>query len=382
MLHPNEEIQSSAAEALRALLSYHFPVGEMGPSTRLQNRVVDKYISIVKTEDNPAATRGFSLALGALPARLLAPNHEVLDSVLECLCDSSAKESLVGGEGDAETRRNSINSLVSVCITVGLERCENIKMNASPICPLTRCQTKRVFDSLLLAMEDYNTDRRGDVGSWSRIAAMTGLEALIYLAINSSNQFPTKSRVVFSRSDPSTNGFVDTVPPFADRLGVFLLSDDSRLMPQTYFDEDLCSSIMCALLKQLSEKLDAVRCQAGECLERLLTTQSPRVPFVPYRAMLVNALCVGKQHTNWSNAAVTFPLLMRVVNIESYFSPILEGIVVSVGGLTENVSKNSTASLFEWIRVCRQLKATKKIIQMGEGEKSSCSYCSSSPLLI
>ena len=101
MQHPNEDIQNNAAEALRALLCNHFPVGEKGPSTRLQNRVVDKYVSIVRTEDNAAATRGFSLALGVLPAKLLAPTHEVLDSVLECLCYALAKESLVGGEGEA-----------------------------------------------------------------------------------------------------------------------------------------------------------------------------------------------------------------------------------------------------------------------------------------
>jgi len=367
LLHPNEDIQNSAAEALRSLMRYHFPVNEKGPSTRLQTRVVDKYISIVDTEDNPAATRGFSLALGVLPAKLLAPSHVVLDSVIDCLCRSSAKESLVGGEGDAETRRNAITSLVNVCKTVGFGRCENINSNTSPFFPLTRCQTKRVFGSLLSAMEDYNTDRRGDVGSWSRIAAMNGLEALTYLAINASNTFPHKSLIIHDEAER----IGVNAPSFRERVGGFLLNDNSiasekKIVPLTYFDEGLCSSIMCALLKQLGEKLDAVRCQAGECIERLLTAKSPRVPFVSHRNVLVKALRVGEQSTNWSNPAATFPLLMRAVNIDVYFSPILEGIVVSVGGLTESVSKNAAASLFEWIRVCRQLKATQKIIQMGE----------------
>lgn len=370
LLHPNEDIQNSAAEALRSLMSHHFPVSEKGPSTRLHTRVVDKYMSIINTEDNPAATRGFSLGLGVLPAKLLAPNNMVLDSVLDCLCYASAKESLVGGEGDAETRRNAITSLVNVCKSVGFDRCENINSNAAPVFPLTRCQTKRVFDSLLSAMEDYNTDRRGDVGSWSRIAAMNGLEALTYLAINASNTFPRNLHIIPS-SDPSNERLVGNAPSFRERVEGFLFNDDSisaekRLVPLTYFDEGLCLSIMCALLKQLGEKLDAVRCQAGECIERLLTAQSTRVPFVSYRNMLVKALRVGEQSTNWSNPALTFPLLLRAVNIDGYFSPILEGIIVSVGGLTESVSKNSTASLFEWIRACRQLKATQKILKMGE----------------
>lgn len=366
LIHPNEEIQNSAAEALRSLMSYHFPVSEKGPSTRLQSRVVDKYISIVNTEDNPAATRGFALGLGVLPAKLLAPSHKVLDSVLDCLCNSSAKESLVGGEGDAETRRNSITSLVNVCKTVGFGRCEEMNSSTFPVCSLTLHQTKRVFDSLLSAMEDYNTDRRGDVGSWSRIVAMKGLEALTYLAISASNTFPHDLKNI-----PPREVLDEKVPSFKERVGNFHFNDKSipnekLLVPVTYFDEELCSSIMCALLKQLGEKLDAVRCQAGECIQRLLTTQSPRVPFVSHRNMLARALCVGEHGTNWSNPAETFPLLMRAVNIDGFFSSILEGMVVSVGGLTESVSKNSTASLFEWIRVCRQLKATQKILQMGE----------------
>ena len=82
--HPNEEIQQAAASAIGALMRTYFPVGANGPSGRLQKRVIDKYVSIVDTEDNPAATRGYSLALGRLPKKLLAPNPQVLNVVLRC----------------------------------------------------------------------------------------------------------------------------------------------------------------------------------------------------------------------------------------------------------------------------------------------------------
>jgi hypothetical protein len=58
---------------------------------------------------------------------------------------------------------------------------------------------------------------------------------------------------------------------------------------------------------------------------------------------------------------------MCAVNIEGFLEPILSGIVISVGGLTESVSKSSCAALFEWIRELRHAKATPRIIQMGEG---------------
>ncbi len=339
----------------------------------MQNRVVDKYISIVQTEDNPAATRGFSLALGHLPAKLLAPNRSVVDSVLKCLCDASRKESLVGGEGDAETRRNAIVSLVKVCTVVGIGGIDVAlpETDISPVFRLTRKQTKQVFGALLDAMEDYNTDRRGDVGSWSRIAAMDGLKTLTNLSIKASTIFPHSSC-----QGPAHFVSLDEVifPSFQKRVGS--MADESTIFQQSlfqagelvYFDEQLCSFVISALLKQLGEKLDVVRCKAGECLERLLSNRSPRLPFVPHREMLVRALSLHDLPKNWADPSLTFPLLMRAVNIDEFTEPILSGIVVSVGGLTESVSKSSSAALYEWIRGLRSLKSTHKIFRMGEGE--------------
>ena len=371
LVHPKEDIQKSAAKALNALLTYYFPVSVKGPSSRLQSRVVDKYISIVQLEDNPAATRGFSLALGSLPAKLLAPNCQVLDSVINCLCIASKRTTLVGGEGDAETRRNAIVSLVNVCTTVGIGKTSSSQVVAlPPIYRLERKQTDQVFSALLEAMEDYNTDRRGDVGSWSRIAAMDGLESLSYLSIKATTTFP------YSRGDLTSSETPVYVPAFQKRLdflptpleNVDSLSKSHKEERTIFFDEQLCSSVLCALMKQLAEKLDTVRCKAGECLERLLTSSSPRLPFVPYRRILVQALSLNGQDKNWSDPALTFPLLMKTVNINDFAEPILSGIVVSVGGLTESVSKSSSTALFEWIRGLRSAKATSKLSRMGEGE--------------
>jgi hypothetical protein len=372
LAHPNEEIQHAAAKGLKALLANYFSVGINGPSERLQGRVLDKYISIVKTEDNPAATRGFTLALGSLPSKILAPSQHVLDSVLECLCNAARKDCLVGGEGDAETRRNAIAALVELCQTVGIGPKSGSAAETSPISPLTTRQVLRVFDALLESMEDYNMDRRGDVGSWSRIAAMKGLETLALLTVNASTTFPHSTYQVTPNSQ--TGGQEAILPSFAERLSSFSDRPSTDISTVTsnnsigMLDEALCMSILSALLKQFGEKLDAVRNQAGECLEKLLTSDSPRLPFVPHRRILVRALKLNGQPKNWSNPAVTFPLLMCAINIEGFLVPILSGIIVSVGGLTESVSKSSCAALFEWIRELRSAKATPKIIQMGEGE--------------
>ena len=326
------------------------------------------------------------MALGSLPAKLLSPCDIVLDNVLNCLCDASRKEATVGGEGDAETRRNSIKALVNVCKTVGIGTIPTAGMDDAPIKPLTKNQTQRVFDALLAAMDDYSTDRRGDVGSWSRVAAMNGLETLSYLSIDATNAFPHSSSRLVPISHPSkelsTNPVIAT-PSFFERRTclVKVASENANLTPASslthhydecdnnFFDEELCLSIFSSLLKQLSEKLDAVRCEAGECIERLLNMESPCVPFVPCQDLLIKELDLNTPK-NWSNTALTFPLLMCVVNIDGFIEPILSGIVISVGGLTESVSKSSSAALFEWIRSLRSARATSKINQMGEGESA------------
>jgi len=330
---------------------------------------------------------------------------------LDCLCNAASPNMLVGKEGDAETRKNAIISLVQVCKTVGVgeNAYDDDVLNASsaPVVCLNREQIMKVFGALLRSMTDYNTDRRGDVGSWSRIAAMKGLETLTYLSVRASLNTPH----FLSREQPScdvypnmSNGRKQShcvqVPNLTGRLA-FLETDCSRKAKESistmrpvhpnivadskqykdflYFDEELCAQVLGSFLKQLSEKLDSVRCQAGQCLERLLTNRNPRLPFVPNRPILLDALGLAKHHynrhegnlvhhqqrVNWSNSADTFPLVMRAVNIDDFFQDIISGIVVSVGGLTESVTKHSTAALLDWVRGVKMIKATARIVKLG-----------------
>lgn len=312
--HPKEEIQEGAAAALGALTRSYFPVGLNGPSDRLQKRVVDKYIDILRTEDNPAATRGYALALGRLPKKLLAPSPQVLDRVLDALANAATINSKVGDEGDAETRRNSIASIVGVCNEVGLIPASV----GSYTVPLRKENITVAFDSLLASTEDYNTDRRGDVGSWCRIAAMNGLVDLTLLAVS----------------------------------GDDALFKDGGKGKRSYFDEQRCILVFGTLLKQLSEKLDNVRMCAGICLETLLRCKDPVIPFIPSRSTLEKALGLkqGDHHVNWANPSVTFPMVMRSASIHEVFEYIIAGIVISVGGLTESVTRSSTSALLEWTR--------------------------------
>ena len=49
--------------ALEQLFQAYFPVSEKGPTERLRTRVLEKFIRTLNTSKNPAATRGYALAL-------------------------------------------------------------------------------------------------------------------------------------------------------------------------------------------------------------------------------------------------------------------------------------------------------------------------------
>jgi hypothetical protein len=124
-----------------------------------------------------------------------------------------------------------------------------------------------------------------------------------------------------------------------------------------------------ALLKQLSEKLDVIRNQAGTSLQHILTSNDPYVPFIYGRTHLMNALFLGSgQEINWANPESTFPLVIRAINLDAFFDDILSGIVISVGGLTESVAKHSSKSFLEYLRELKKIKAISKISKVGYGK--------------
>ena len=326
--HPNEDVQERATVALSHLMRVYFPVGPSGPSDRLQKRVVDKYVKEVKTSINPAVTRGFSMALGRLPAKLLAPSSRVLDQSLACLCRVARPDATVGDEKDAETRRNALVALARICSTVGMA--PHSTSNCGNHVLLSSTQVRHVFTAHFRGLEDYNMDRRGDVGSMSRIVAMQGL---VSLAIAATNAPPDCSEPI---------------------LG-----------------EEICTKLVGGLLKQLAEKLDAVRSEAGDCLWRLLTYTEPIIPFIPEKEQLMEIL-VGDtstgisvdQNINWANPSVTFPLVTRCLDLETYFPFVVSGLIISVGCLSQSVAKEAATALVAWVKKT----STKNIDRLGKGE--------------
>jgi hypothetical protein len=172
------------------------------------------------------------------------------------------------------------------------------------------------------------------------------------------------------------------------------------MLSNIYFDDQVCAKVIGAILKQLAEKLDAVRCQAGLCLEQLLKGENI-IPFVPRKEMLLEGLEMmdgtceysysnkviltsssnetntdkNKENDqnnndvseiNWASPEYTFPLLMKVMNIDAFFHPIISGLVISVGGLTESVTKHSTKSFLDYFRALQKGNLIVRISKIGK----------------
>ena len=308
--HPSESIQNDACEALKHLLINYFPVGEQGPSDRVQDRVVRKFTQTCSSSENPAATRGYALALGVLPRKLVAPSDTVLKCVITCLIESSKHTALVGGEGDAETRRNALWSLCKIA-KQALIRCDNTT-TTYPTVPMKIDMAFQVLDAFHLALNDYKTDRRGDVGSWCRMAAIDGMMEILLLS--------------------------GEVPELAKCLS---RGHTTRMVG--------------AILKQLSEKLDVVRKSAGNGLARILSHE-PHISGIALRSELHNALglSAGSSPPNWTDSSFAFDRLREVISLQEvqdvYVDNVLFGLTISVGGLTEIVSKHAFSSLLQWTK--------------------------------
>jgi hypothetical protein len=306
--HPSGSIQNDACEALHQLMIAYFPVSEHGPSDRLQNRVVGKFIQSCSSSENPAATRGYALALGYLPAKLVAPSDAVLSCVISCLIGSSKYTSLVGSESDAETRRNAIFSLRRIATRALTAR--DTSETSYPVVCMGVDLVFQVLDAFYLALNDYKTDRRGDVGSWCRMAAIDGI------------------------------------------VEVLLLSGDNAKLAGR-LSHGHATRLVAAILKQLGEKLDVVRKCAGDGLARILMHE-PHITGIDLRSELQNALGVAVTPPNWADSSLAFDRLKNVISLQDvpdlYVDNVLFGLIVSVGGLTETVSKHAFSSLLQWTR--------------------------------
>ena len=276
----------------------------------------------------PNVRRGAGLALGALPLPLLC-HDAVFDAVSRLLLQSLRVEADPDVR-DAEARANAVVGLADVCCAAA----------TAPAVGLTAPRVAELFGGLLEGLDDYCTDSRGDVGSFTRSAA---LEA--------------------------AGRFVFEVAARDARRGA---------AEEAWLSHALWLRFLRAVAKQLMEKIDRVRGLAGGVLQRV--AQSSALPAdLPHKAVLQRAIAehlgpssagegagsAGAPEMDWSAPGITYPLMVPLLlPLPEFVEPVLEGLVVSAGGLSMHVVRAASAALVGALKALPRDEAGEGVVTL------------------
>eukprot|EP01041_Mallomonas_annulata_P000096 gene96-134_t len=139
----------------------------------------------------------------------------------------------------------------------------------------------------------------------------------------------------------------------------------SHQLWQGLLTETLSKSVVIVLIKQLAEKLDAVRGEAGLALSRLVRCRDPFIDTLPIRDILesiVEGVEADRGVLGWTCPRAVYPHLLQLLDLppstsssevngldgRDFFSCVLSGLIVSISGLTDAVVKESSAALLKW----------------------------------
>lgn len=188
---------------------------------------------------------GFVLALGALPKFMIQPNFDkIVVALMKQTLIPSLQSGVLCNEVDnrvtenaitanwAESRRDSIKALGNVIQTIGFS--DSL---------VTSNVLDKVFECLLLGLQEYTIDDRGDIGAWVRESSMNG-----------------------------KNFFVDISLIFCPKRHIFfpVLYTLVTICPHELLKPQIVRSIMLGLAQQAVESIDRTRGLAGNLFCKII----------------------------------------------------------------------------------------------------------------
>lgn len=387
---------SSAKEFLLALMPRYLSSG-----------VLVKSSQTTLLNPNVAVRRGLTRAIGVAAKELLQPT---VGECLRVLCRAATLSSQSGEEPDAESRVAAVETIVDICsrVTDGDLRLEgeDEREAVAVVETLVACVqldyatdergdvgswvrkvamlrlekllldkpfTLRTLDRKYLGRTVKTAYGRGvitrvlgaprtedavdegdggdvDQDALCHVAFAKPSFGFYYFAPLGIGKIRLRNLTIAPVMDAASTPFV--IPAFEDRVqttstssGTSAQPSFSRRLPVT-----VTGVIVAALVQQLAEKLDSIRVVAGGALFRLIHSTQPRVDGIPDRFLLEKQLLPSSLAINWAMAHDTFPIVVQMMDSPAYVEPVLSGLVLSVGGLTESVVKASKAALVAWIR--------------------------------
>ncbi|KAH9049928.1 TBCD protein [Lactarius hengduanensis] len=290
--HRKSTVQEAAAAALAA-------VSKLVDYSQLKTDHQENTFIREFRSSSPTLQQSLARLLGLMDYK----SHPLsLSEAIDCLVTSVAPSSELRMV-DVEARRNCMLSIQIILTSLA----------PHPPRLLSPDQVIRMCNALILGLEDYTTDERGDIGSRVRIASIQGL-ASVSLAL------------------------------------LTLVKSDTAYFE--YFPADLYQEAIAGILKQGVERLDSVRQQAGECIIRLLKCPPPSVDDSSswnfhgeqlFEELLLRDIpdddAAGGSH-GWQDSAWIFPRAMNFLEIPEYRRAVLAGLLVSIGSKTDSTQRH------------------------------------------
>ncbi|KAJ3170509.1 hypothetical protein HDU87_008744 [Geranomyces variabilis] len=294
----DEKVQTAGAAAVAALNSWH-----VRETRGIDAAMLEEMLDGVKVLPNADRfkRRGCAMALGGLTGDVLVRSGQ---RIFAALMDAAMVQTdLSSSLNDAESRRNAVQALASLATHLSRERQSRTEHR-----DLLRAVMPRLRATLFAGLADYCTDSRGDVGSWVRQACMHAFRDLARLE--------------------NDNGDGDC------EVIAVAMSEDERVR----LAGELC--------KQAVEKIDRMREVAGAVLMEVLWEVDG---FEFEGREELRALLPRNAELNWSSSTQVYTFMMPVLAMPQFRAPLLEGLVVSIGGLSESLVRHSSAAFIAYI---------------------------------
>jgi len=347
--HTTDAVQVAAVYALRALAKHRLDAQAVA-------KCADAYIKgLSDATEMIAARRGLVLSLGALPPEALGSWRK---AVVEALATELRGDGLPGGvdQEDPKTRQYAAVSLGSILLGTDWSTCEDDEDLAIGV------------QALEVAMSDYATDRRGDVGSWVREASMEVIAALLdcqrIAASTGATQWPqlpsaAKTTQLVAMLLQQAVEKIDRLRERAWFLLKYLLvleppSDEAAITRLTPLElvmsahQRVCKgdvySLACTSVQVVAPTGQAWPPAQLEVLQAALRSGP---------SFTVVEAGVPQEAASEADASI-FEGLAPVLDCKEYRSAVLTGLVVSVGGMTEHIAKPAKKALLRYLGLGNQ----------------------------
>ncbi|KAI9465506.1 TBCD protein [Lactarius psammicola] len=205
---------------------------------------------------------------------------------------------------DVEARKNCMVSIQIILTSLA----------PHPPRSLAPDQVTRMYNALILGLDDYTTDERGDVGSRVRIASIQGLASV------------SSTLLTLVKSDTAYFEFIPA---------------------------DLYQEAIAGILKQGVERLDSVRQQAGESIIRLLKCPAAFHGEQLFEELLLRDIPgddAPRGSHGWQDSAWIFPRAMNFLEIPEYRHAVLAGLLISVGSKTDSTQRHVRNSIVTYAK--------------------------------